>query len=562
VPGPPLTTTVIKTNVLCNGDATGTITVNQPPLGTPPFQYSLDGVTWQSSNIFSGLVANSYTVFYRSANGCMGSQSITITEPAKLVAVSTLTAVKCHGESNGIINIIPSGGVSPYRYSIDGGLSWQNNNIFNVPAGNYTITIKDINDCMIVKNSTVTEPALLTASSLNSNASCDGGNDGQINISAIGGNSGYLYSIDGINFQPSNKFYVAPGNYIITVKDNLGCTTSFAASVGLTVNLFLTATPDITICEGTSAQLQLITNANNFAWTPATGLNNTGISNPVADPLVTTKYIVNVVLGRCSASDSMTVNVNPAPIPDAGPDGDICYGESDTLKGSGGMQFQWSPAIYLNTTAGASPIATPNITTTYRLSVIDALGCRSLVSDEVKVIVTKPLRVYTFPFDTIAYPGDRFQLQAISEGILYSWSPSGGLSNSNIPNPVVTAGSIGDDITYRVIAASARGCKGEGYVRIKVSKGPDIYVPNGFTPNADGKNERFTPIPIGIKSYNYFRVFNRWGQIIFSTKKQYEGWDGNLGGKEQPAGVYVWMIEAVTKDNRVISKKGTVTLIR
>ncbi|HEY6064012.1 MAG TPA: gliding motility-associated C-terminal domain-containing protein, partial [Chitinophagaceae bacterium] len=141
-------------------------------------------------------------------------------------------------------------------------------------------------------------------------------------------------------------------------------------------------------------------------------------------------------------------------------------------------------------------------------------------------------------------------------------SPSGGLSNTNIPNPVVTVGAIGDDITYQVVATTAEGCKGEGYVRIKISKGPDIYVPTGFTPDQDGKNDKFTPIPVGIKNYNYFRVFNRWGQMIFSTTRQNEGWDGNLGGKEQPAGVYVWMIEGITKDNRVISKKGTVILIR
>lgn len=562
VPGPPLTTTVIKTNVLCNGDATGTITVNQPPLGAPPFQYSLDGITWQSSNLFTGLVANLYTVFYRSANACTGSQTVNITEPAVLAASTAITAVRCYGENNGMINMLPSGGVSPYRFSIDGGFTWQSNNIFNVPAGNYTITIKDLNDCIIIRNITVTEPALLTATSINANASCDGGNDGQINVSANGGNAGYLYSMDGINFQSSNRFNVAPGNYSITVKDNLGCTTSFNTSVGLTVNLFLTPPGNVTICEGTSVQLQLTTNATSYTWTPATGLNNTGISNPVANPSVTTQYIVNVVLGRCSSRDSIIVNVNKAPLPDAGPDGAICYGQSDTLQGSGGTQYLWSPAIYLNTPTGANPVATPTITTTYALSVIDALGCHSLITDEVKVVVSKPLRVYTFPFDTIGYPGDRFQLQVASAGIIYTWSPAGGLSNTNIPNPVVTVGVIGDDITYQVIATTAEGCKGEGYVRIKVYKGPDIYVPTGFTPNYDGKNDKFTPIPVGIKSYNYFRVFNRWGQIIFSTNRQNEGWDGKLGSRDQPAGVYVWMIEGVTKDNRVITKKGTVLLIR
>jgi gliding motility-associated-like protein len=562
VPGPPLTTTVIKTNVLCNGDATGTITVNQPALGTAPFQYSLNGVTWQSSNLFTGLVANLYTVFYRSSNGCTGSQTVSITEPVPLLAASAITAVRCHGENNGMINVTASGGVSPYQFSIDGGVTWQSNNIFNVPAGNYTVTIKDFNDCITTRNVTVTEPALLTASSINTNASCDGGNDGQINVSASGGNTGYLYSIDGINFQSSNRFNVAPGNYSITVKDNLGCATSFNTSVGLTVNLFLTPPADVTICEGTSAQLQLITNATSYSWTPATGLNNTVISNPVANPSATTQYIVNVVLGRCNTSDTMIVHVNQAPIPDAGPDGDICYGQSDTLQGSGGVQYIWSPALYLNTTAGANPVATPNITTTYTLSVIDAVGCRSLVTDNVKVEVSKPLRVYTFPFDTIAYPGDRFQLQVASAGVIYTWSPAGGLSNTNIPNPVVTVGAIGDDITYQVIATTADGCKGEGYIRIKVYKGPEIYVPTAFTPDYDGKNDKFTPIPIGIKNYNYFRVFNRWGQAIFSTTRQNEGWDGKFGGREQPAGVYVWMIEGVTKDNRVITKKGTVLLIR
>jgi gliding motility-associated-like protein len=99
-------------------------------------------------------------------------------------------------------------------------------------------------------------------------------------------------------------------------------------------------------------------------------------------------------------------------------------------------------------------------------------------------------------------------------------------------------------------------------VKIKIRKGPAIYVPTAFTPNGDGKNDRFTPQPVGIKSYNYFRVFNRWGQIIFSSKQLHHGWDGTINGATQPAGTYVWMIEGVTTDNKLISKKGTVTLIR
>ncbi len=562
VSGPVITTTVSKTNVLCNGSATGSITIAQPALGAAPFQYSLDGAVWQASNNFNSLLAGTYTVFYRSSNGCQGSQPVTITEPTALIATTSTVPVVCNGENNGIINVAPGGGVSPYLFSINGGTNWQGNGTFNVAAGSYTITIRDANNCLITRPVTVTEPAVLTAASLNSNASCDGGNDGRITVNANGGNANYVYAIDGISFQASNIFNVSPGTYTITVKDNLGCITSFNTTVGLTVNLFLTPLTDPTICDGTSTQLNAVSNATIYSWSPGTGLSSTTIPNPIASPITATQYIVTATLGRCTTTDTVLVNVNSAPIPNAGPDGDICYGKSYTLQGTGGFQYIWTPAIYLNTPSGANPIATPTKTTTYTLSVIDAIGCRSLVTDDVKVLVSRPMRIYTFPFDTTAHAGDQFQLLAASEGISYTWSPAGGLSNPNIANPVVTVGAIGDEITYQVVGVTEEGCKGEGYVKIRVYKGPEIYVPTGFTPNNDGKNDKFTPFPVGIKSYNYFRVFNRWGQLIFSTTRLNDGWDGKISGREQPTGVYVWMIEGLSKDNKVVTKKGTVTLIR
>ncbi|MBM3416986.1 MAG: gliding motility-associated C-terminal domain-containing protein [Bacteroidetes bacterium] len=91
---------------------------------------------------------------------------------------------------------------------------------------------------------------------------------------------------------------------------------------------------------------------------------------------------------------------------------------------------------------------------------------------------------------------------------------------------------------------------------------PALSISPAFTPNGDSRNDKFTPQPVGIKSYNYFRVFNRWGQVIFSTRALHQGWDGTIEGLPQPAGTYVWMIEGVTIENKLITKKGTVTLIR
>lgn len=567
VAGPNLTTTVSKTDVLCNAGATGTITVATPTIGTAPYEYSLDGTTWQFSNVFNGLVAGIYTVYYREANGCQGSQVITVAEPPVLAAVATVTDVVCNGQANGIINVAPGGGVGPYEYSIDGGTTWQPSNIFNVPAGTYTVIVRDLNQCTVSRVITVNEPIALSAISANTNASCDGGNDGVIDVTASGGNNGYQYSIDnGTTWQSSNIFNVAPGNYTILVKDALGCTTSFNTTVGLSNNLSFTAQTDPTICESKSVQLDLVSNATVYSWTPSVALSNPNIHNPVANPTVTTQYIVTATLGRCSANDTVIVNVNPAPIPDAGVDGFICYGQTYNLNASGGTVYSWSPSTYLNNPNIPNPVSTPAKDITYTLTILsDANGCASLVTDNISIDVTPPVKVKTFPYDTIAYPGDRFQLLAVPsdpDATNFTWSPATGLSNTNTANPVVTVGPIGSDITYQVVASTVAGCKGEGYVHIKVYTGPDIYVPTGFTPNGDGRNDRFTPFPVGIKSMNYFRVYNRWGQLVFSTNALYVGWDGTLGGALQPSGTYVWMAEGVTLQGKLITKKGTVTLIR
>ena len=564
--GPVLLTTASKTDVLCYGGATGTITVAQPSAGTAPYEYSLDNVNWQSSAVFTGLNAGTYTVYYRESNGCSNSLSITVNEPSTLTATDASTAVICNGQTNGTITVTANGGVSPYEFSIDGGANWQTGNIFTVAAGAYTVIIRDANGCTVSRNIAVTEPAVLTASSANTSASCDGGNDGIIDVTVTGGNGTYQYSIDGTNFQASNIFNVAPGNYTVTVRDNLGCTISFITTVGLSSNITFTAQTDPTICEGSSTQLDLVSNATQYVWTPRVGLSDTTIHNPVANPVITTQYIVTATLGRCSIIDTVIVNVNPAPIPDAGPAGYICYGQTYQLQALGGVQYQWTPATYLNNPNIANPVSSAPQNITYTVSIIaDVNGCPSLTTDDITIDVTPPIKINTFPYDTIGYPGDQVQLLAIptdNDATTFVWTPSTGLDNPFVPNPIVTIGQIGEDRVYQVTASTIAGCKGEGYVRVRVYKGPDIYVPSGFTPNGDGRNDRFTPFPVGIKSLTYFRIFNRWGQQIFSTNRLHEGWDGTLNGTKQPSGVYVWMIQAVTDDNRVINKKGTVTIIR
>lgn len=565
--GPSITTTATTTAALCNGGSTGTLTVTQPSVGAAPFEYSLDGTNWQTNNVFNSLAAGTYTVRFREAAGCSGSTSVNVTEPTALSLSATTVPVICNAQTNGLINITSSGGVAPYQFSIDGGTTWQSGNSFSVGAANYTVTIKDANDCTTTTDVIVTEPAALTVTATTTNATCNGGNDGTITVTAGGGNGAYNYSIDnGVNWQSANSFNLAPGNYTVLVKDALNCTVSVNAVVDLTNDLSFTPQSDVTICESKSTQLNLVSNGLQYDWTPATGLSAVNIPNPSASPTTTTQYVVKVTLGRCNATDTVVVRVNPAPVPNAGSDIFICYGQSATLQGTGGTVYQWTPSTFLSSSADPNAVSTPDSDITYVLSIIaDANGCAGLTTDSVHIDVTPPMQVLAYPADTIGYPGDQFQLLAVPsdpDATNFTWTPSVGLSNAQIANPIVTIGSIGADVLYKVVASTIAGCKGEAFVNVRVYKGPDIYVPTGFTPNGDGKNDKFTPFPVGMKSYNYFRVFNRWGQVVFHTKKLNDGWDGTIGGQLQPDGIYVWMIEGLTKDDRIITKKGTIMLIK
>jgi gliding motility-associated-like protein len=566
--GPVLATTAAATNVLCSGGSTGTITVTQPTMGIPPYSYSIDnGTTWQTSNTFNGLIAGTYTVKFREGNGCVGSTTVIVTEPAPMDATATTVPVVCNGQSNGIITVSAIGGTIPYQYSADAGATWQANNVFNVAAGVYTVVVKDANGCTKNISVTITQPAALTAAVTTTNATCNGGNDGVITIVATGGNGTNQYSIDGgTTWQAATTYNVAPGAYVVMVKDNLGCSATYNVTVNLTNDLTFTPQLDATICESKSVQLALVSNGLQYSWTPATALSATNIYNPIANPVVTTQYIATVTYGRCSAKDTVIVNVNAAPIPDAGDSIFLCFGQSATLQPRGGVRYSWTPTTFLNNPLLTNPVSTPLNNITYTLSILaDANGCGSLVTDSVHIDVTPPIQLFSYPADTIGYPGDQFQIRAVSpdpDVTFFNWTPRVGLSSYTIPDPIVTIGVIGSDVRYKVEGSTIAGCKGEAYVNVRVYKGPDIYVPTGFTPNGDGKNDQFIPFPVGMKSYNYFRVYNRWGQLVFNTQKLNVGWDGTISGKMQPEGIYVWMIEGLTKDDRVITKKGTVMLIK
>ena len=475
------------------------------------------------------------------------------------------TDVNCRNGTTG--QIIVAGGpdwVAPVEFSMDG-IIWQTSGTFNnVPVGNYWVKIRDANCLDSVYVSIVQAfPDLVINNLATTPAGCSGGPDGSIAVSASGGNNNYLYSIDGVNFQSSNLFNVTSGPYTITIQDGNGCLASQSTSVSFNDTVTVNAGADGTICQGSSYILPAVSNASNFSWSPAATLNNPAILNPSASPTTNTKYYLTASIGLCSKTDSVEVFIRPAPIPDAGADIDVCYGKIVQLQGNGGVTYQWSPSTYfISPTTVQNPDVKATADITYSLMVTDAFGCNSLVPDEVVVNVTPAFKIFAGN-DTIAAINQPIQLQAKEIGnagvTSWSWSPAFNLSNPNIASPVAT---LVADQRFIVTGTAPGGCQAMDDVLVKVYVGPDIYVPSAFTPNNDGLNDILGPVPVGIKEFKFFRVFNRWGQIVFSTSDPKRGWNGKVNGVPVSTTSFIWMAEAIDYKGNLITRKGVVTIIQ
>lgn len=199
---------------------------------------------------------------------------------------------------------------------------------------------------------------------------------------------------------------------------------------------------------------------------------------------------------------------------------------------------------------------------TVRLTVSNTVGCR----DTATQTVTAPEDLKAFAGgDTNIVAGQTLQLQA-SGGTRYLWSPAAGLSATDISNPVAFFPSSTPEkaYTYKVTVFNDVGCMDSAFIRVTVFQSmPDVFVPSAFTPNGDGLNDFFQPVAAGIRQIDAFRIYNRWGQLVYNAGATHSrGWDGSVNGTPQPTGTFVWFLKAVDYTGKPILKKGTVTLIR
>lgn len=567
------------TNVLCNGNSTGAIAVNVVG-GTQSYSYNWSNGSNQQN--LSNVVAGTYTLNVTDANSCNASVSATITQPTLLNISLTPTNVTCFGGNNGQIVSNVSGGVAPYTYSWSNGTSLQN--AVNLTAGNYTLTITDANNCTSSASVIITQPQDVVISFSNSNVLCFEGNTGSSTATVTsGGNApfSYQWSSNANNQTTQTAGGLVAGNYTVVVIDNNGCT--YSASTSISQPTLLTATTSST--EITCAGLN-----NGSAGVVATGgttpytylWNNTSAS--------TTTSIINLSPGSYQVSVRDANNcLATANVVIAEPDQIVvlvetdsvgCWGDDNgliTVLASGGTN---SAAGFLYSIDGGLNYQSSNIFPNLPAGIYPQIVVQDLGSTEncvsnfaaATVFQPNPMFVSIIPDDTTLQLQESIELELIVDSTLgYSinsvtgieWSPVDGLSCTDCINPLVLTYNdytIYDALIFYSGAYGAQ-CSTSASTLVKVENNLRYFIPNAFTPNGDGTNDFLFVYGESLKNVSLM-IFNRWGEKVFESNNQFDGWDGTFKGNPVAPGVFSYYFEGEYLDGKKVSQKGTVTVLK
>ncbi|PHR70456.1 MAG: hypothetical protein COA67_08390, partial [Lutibacter sp.] len=478
-------------NVLCRYEATGSLdlTVNG---GTPPYEYLWDN--GETTEDLIDLVAGTYSVTITDANDCTTTNSSTILEPATVVSGSiTAQTSSCFDGATGTVTVVGSGGIPPYSYSIDGGVTYNSTGIFeDLAAGSYTVEVLDANGCTYEQSVTITQPSALLAlvadvSNITNDCTIDG--SGSVELTATDGQAPYQYNIDGGTLQDSPLFEgLTAGTYLFEVIDALECT----------------ATVEVTILAP-NAVLNLIANP-------------TGITND------------------CTIDGSGSVELTAT-------DGQAPY-----QYNIDGGTLQDSP-LFEGLTAG-----------TYLFEVIDALECTATV----EVTIESPT------VDLITEVEFDVCIEDISIDLLDfvpSDLPVDGVWNVVSGNVIITNG-IFDPSTVELgtyvfeYTVDVNGCTSITTITINVNDDcvvlpcstDDIEISKVVTPNGDLNNDAFEIKGLELCGFTYdVKILNRWGHMVFESGNYQNNWTGynaeggmTIGASDKlPAGTYYYVVNIV-----------------
>ena len=344
--------------------------------------------------------------------------------------------------------------------------------------------------------------------------------------------------------------------------DGYGCLDTLYAQLIDTLTVFSNAGKDTLSCNLDPVPIGAIPKPGlKYSWSPPTGLSDPNIANPRAGPAVKTTYILTTSSagGGCATRDTVVVDASVIDTTITVV-GKLAYcitsGDSAVLFVKPNDSIQWLKDNFpIN---GQNQIRyRANQSGKYRAVIYNEKGCVALTSEKIVLIETpRPGITYPVQYAVVNYPQ---QLKARTFGAGVEWSPPTFLSS---PNDIVTSFNGTTDKLYTITIETAAGCVTVDTQLVKVFQEVKFYVPSGFTPNQDGLNDYLKPLAAGIKEFKYFRVYNRWGQLVFDMKDDPRGWNGMIRGKLQATQAVVWMAEGIGINDVLYRQKGTSILIR
>jgi len=373
---------------------------------------------------------------------------------------------------------------------------------------------------------------------------------------------------DTLQTPPAQTYSVANAYSINTIAtDRNGCRDTASVTINAYPIPVVDAGPNVFICRGAFAQLSA-SGAATYVWNASPSLSCTTCPSPLAAPSDTTRYFVTgTTQFGCSATDSITVGVHHPFTLQVGQGDTVCSGTTVHLRASGADRYTWLPSTGVVNPSAGMTTANPTVTTLYQVIARDNVNC---FTD------TGYVNIRVWPYPTVDAGPDRtvsigttvtLQPTYSNDVSSYQWTnPLQTLSCIDCPSPTVR--TRGERNTYRITVSNEGGCTTNDEITIyTICNGGNLFIPNTFSPNADGKNERFYPRGQGLNHIKSLRIYNRWGEMVFSAvdfdaNDASAGWDGTYKGKVLPPDVYVYTCEVICQNYEVLTYNGNVTLLR
>ncbi len=365
--------------------------------------------------------------------------------------------------------------------------------------------------------------------------------------------------------------FLRPGSYLPSVglQDSTGCYVEIFGTDTIVVNdtphISLAAPP--VLCFGDSITLQPQGGVS-YQWGADPTLSCTDCPNPVATPMDNKKYLLTAISDKgCISKDSIEVTVYKKEIlsltglPDT-----ICIGDPTMLVARGYQLYEWLTSD--GQVSGRDSIISirPMETTTYTVYASDTLGC---------YYDTAQIQVTVYPIPTVSFPEPVIKASSgtvipmvlnYSDDVTnYIWTPATGLDCYLCPNPNLF---VTFRAKYKIEVSNPGGCTAEAELTVEpICDANDIFIPNTFSPNGDGKNDLFYPRGNTFTRVRSMQIFNRWGEMVFERtnfdlNQISTAWDGTYKGVPLNPDVFVYVIHAFCSNNEPLTYKGNVTLLR